>query len=360
MLCAVMLLGVLSACTTLEEGDKGMVINVYIATELFDFDPARHFNDDAMVKIYDLVYEGDVPCKNLEDIYRMFNIDHPDNFNGRSLSISDVVQINNETNGDPTFHFCDRVGFTEIHFEPELAQDARPKTMKVVFVEPGKLARQAEIPTTLSGMQNAVKGCIEAFYPFEEQVCIICNEEGKLNGMPLNRAVYSEEVITDLSYAELTSRFHDIESRRSGNHLTGYIVFSQDSFSEPYSEESRTYVVSSNNKAFQPNMGGYSIFGSALDGSDTNIRLECYMQAERGGENGWKIERCYLKESEREMIEIISGPFFICDCSGSNFGSLSEDQLKRYMEMFKKPEHFAHIDGELVAVPYIPRNSPER
>jgi oligopeptide transport system substrate-binding protein len=35
-----------------------MVINVYIATELFDFDPARHFNDDAMVKIYDLVYEG--------------------------------------------------------------------------------------------------------------------------------------------------------------------------------------------------------------------------------------------------------------------------------------------------------------
>ena len=58
LLCAVMLLGVLSACTTLEKGDKGMVINVYIATELFDFDPARHFNDDAMVKIYDLIYEG--------------------------------------------------------------------------------------------------------------------------------------------------------------------------------------------------------------------------------------------------------------------------------------------------------------
>lgn len=58
LLCAVMLLGVLSACTTLEEGDKGMVINVYMATEQFDFDPARHFDDDAMVKIYDLIYEG--------------------------------------------------------------------------------------------------------------------------------------------------------------------------------------------------------------------------------------------------------------------------------------------------------------
>ena len=58
MLCAVMLLGVLSACTTLEEGDKGMVINVYMATEQFDFDPVRHFDDDAMVKIYDMIYEG--------------------------------------------------------------------------------------------------------------------------------------------------------------------------------------------------------------------------------------------------------------------------------------------------------------
>jgi len=58
VLCAVMLLGVLASCTTLVGEDKGMIIGVSITTELFDFDPALHFNDDAMVKIYDLIYEG--------------------------------------------------------------------------------------------------------------------------------------------------------------------------------------------------------------------------------------------------------------------------------------------------------------
>ena len=84
------------------------------------------------------------------------------------------------------------------------------------------------------------------------------------------------------------------------------------------------------------------------------------MQAEHGGENGWKIERCYMKESEREMIEIIAGPFFICDCSGENFGSLNEDQLNKYTDMFKQPERFARVNGEIVAVPFTPKNIQER
>ena len=61
---------------------------------------------------------------------------------------------------------------------------------------------------------------------------------------------------------------------------------------KPYSVEERTYIVSSNNKAFQPGMGGYSIYGSSLDGSDVCCRLDGYMANEHGGENGWKIERC--------------------------------------------------------------------
>lgn len=311
--------------------------------------------------IYDLVFAGDVPCSDLEGVYQMFNLDHPDGYTGRSLSVSDVVQIQDGSINGPTFHYCDSIGFKEVGFEPELTQDAsRPKTIKVVLVEPGKLARQAEIPATLEGMQATVQGSIEAFYPFEEEVCIVCNEEGKITGMPLNRAVYSEEIITDMSYGEMTRKFHEIESSRTGQHLTGYIVFSQESFKEPFSEEARTYVVSSDNKAFIPGMGGYSIYGSALDGSDPCVRLERYMQAEHGGENGWKIERCYMKESEREMVEIMAGPFFICDCSGENFGSLNDDQLKKYTELFKLPERFARINDEIVAVPYTPNKTQER
>lgn len=311
--------------------------------------------------IYDLVFAGDVPCSNLEDVYRMFNIDHPKGYTGRSLSVSDVVQIQNGSDNGTTFHFCDSFGFKEVQFDPELTQDAsKPKTIKVVLVEPGKLARQAEIPASLEGMQATVKGSIEAFYPFEEEVCIVCNEEGKITGMPLNRTVYSEEVIADMTYSEMTAKFYEMERSGSGQHLTGYIVFSQDSFKDSYPEEARTYVVSSNNKAFIPGMGGYSIYGSSLDGSDPCVRLERYMQAEKGGENGWKIERCYMKESEREMIEIIAGPFFICDCSGENFGSLNEDQLKKYTEMFKLPECFARINDEIVAMPYATSKHNER
>ena len=323
--------------------------------------PRFQGTDQIDSSIYDLVFEGDVPCSNLEGVYRMFNTDHPDGYTGCSLSVSDVVQLQNASTNGPTFHYCDSIGFKEVHFDSELTQDAtKPGTIKVVLVEPGKLARTAEIPATLEGMQAVVKGSIEPFYPFEEEVCIVCNEEGKITGMPLNRAVYSEEIITDMSYSEMTGKFYEAERNGSGQHLTGYIVFSQDSFKEPYSESARTYVVSSNNKAFMPGMGGYSIYGSALDGSDPCVRLERYMQDEKGGTDGWKIERCYMKESEREMIEIMAGPFFICDCSGESFGSLNDDQLKKYTELFKLPERFARINDEIVAIPYTPTKNHER
>ena len=47
------------------------------------------------------------------------------------------------------------------------------KKIKVVLLEPGKLARTAEIDASLEGMQKTVGGLIEPFYPFEEQVCIV-------------------------------------------------------------------------------------------------------------------------------------------------------------------------------------------
>lgn len=306
--------------------------------------------------IYDLVYEGDVPCTTLEDIYQMFNINHPTDFTGHSLSISDVVQIKEGANNVRAFYFCDRIGFEKIHFEPELTQDARPKTIDVVLVEPGKLARQVRIPANLKGMQATVKGSIEAFYPFEEQVCIVCNEEGKITGLPLNRAVYSEPEEVDMTYHELCAKFRQAE--RQGRHISGYIVFTEDSWPDKYPVEGRTYEVSSNNKAFQAGMGGYSIYGGSIDGTDPCVRLERYMADEKGGKDGWKIERCYTKE--REIVDIIAGTFFVCDCSGENFGSLNEDQLKAYTEMFKQPERFARIDGEIIAVPYTPTKNNER
>ena len=55
-------------------------------------------------------------------------------------------------------------------------------------------------------------------------------------------------------------------------------------------------------------------------------------------------------------MDIIFGPFFICDCSGEEFGSLTDDQAKRYTEMFRLPERFGRVDDEIIAVQFDPRS----
>ena len=60
------------------------------------------------------------------------------------------------------------------------------------------------------------------------------------------------------------------------------------------------------------------------------------------------------------MLDIIAGTFFVCDCSGENFGGLSPDQLRRYTELFKCPERFFRAGNDIKAVPYIPERSQER
>ena len=61
--------------------------------------------------------------------------------------------------------------------------------MTVVLVEPNKEARIVKIDNTLKAMQKTVGGYIEAVYPYDDNVAIVCNEEGKIAGLPLNRAL---------------------------------------------------------------------------------------------------------------------------------------------------------------------------
>jgi len=79
------------------------------------------------------------------------------------------------------------------------------KKIKVVLLEPGKLARAAEIDASLAGMQKMVGGLIEPFYPFEEQVCIVCNEESKINGMRPNRSVKNDDGVISSSAPPLSA-----------------------------------------------------------------------------------------------------------------------------------------------------------
>lgn len=195
---------------------------------------------------YDLIYEGKVDCKSLEDVYRVFNLEHPIEFMGHSLSVSDVVEVVDGGREKPGFYFCDTFGFKNVSFDSNAVKTLADRgAISVVIVEPGKLARPAYIDCTLSGMQRIVGGDIEAVYPFKEEVCLVCNEEGKLKGLPLNRALYD----------------------RKGN-----------------------------------------------------------------------------------VCDAIAGTFFICGCQDSKFVGLTDDQIKRYMELYKYPERFVQARGKIIAI----------
>ena len=105
-------------------------------------------------------------------------------------------------------------------------------------------------------------------------------------------------MLKEMTYAELCKLFRKHEEKNPEEHLTARIIITKDSFTKEYTEEQRTYEFSSRNKAFEPNMGGYSIFGSCIDGTDQHVRLEQYLADECFDKDGWKIEKCFLVEAE--------------------------------------------------------------
>ena len=122
--------------------------------------------------------------------------------------------------------------------------------MQVIVVEPKKKPTAQDIGSDLESMQKIVGGSIEAIYPFEEPVALICNEEGKLLNLPLNRA---------------------------------------------------------------------------------------------------------LRDDDGEVYDIISGTFFLCAAppDSEHFETLTDQQVKTYMERFAMLEMFLDVGGDLFVLPYL-------
>lgn len=211
--------------------------------------------------------------------------------------------------------------------------------INVLMVKVGKNPELIEIDDSLKTMQNLVGGYIEMVRPFEdENVILVCNEEGKINRLPFNRMLYYTPEYIEMSWKELKEKFREYEKERNykENPLYARVVFAQKSFGREYSEASRTYEFSSDNKAFQSQMSGYSIFGNAIDGSDLGVRLDYYMADERGGKNGWIIEKCYLLGESKKIMDFISGDFILCGMSydQENVQRIPDYLILKYKEKF--------------------------
>ena len=64
--------------------------------------------------------------------------------------------------------------------------------MTVLLIKPGMEPEVVDIDSGLEPLQEAVGGDIAATYPYEDPVAIICNDNGKIMNLPLNRALRDE------------------------------------------------------------------------------------------------------------------------------------------------------------------------
>ena len=107
---------------------------------------------------------------------------------GTVSSVDDIGQIHvNWENGSTLALNSELDSFS-------VADEAGPDEIRVLIVEPEKTPIAATISASLNTLQDIVEGSIEVFSPSrDDDAVIICNEEGKLLDLPLNRAIFDEE-----------------------------------------------------------------------------------------------------------------------------------------------------------------------
>lgn len=132
------------------------------------------------------------------------------------MSFSDIVQVWVGGEEEVGFYFCDSFGFKKVEFDPTKTVDrSKENFITALLIKPGCEPEKVQIGRDLRSLQAAVEGDIEQFPCFADDAVIICNEEGKLEGLPLNRAV-REEYELELPYCELGKILRSAERENSG------------------------------------------------------------------------------------------------------------------------------------------------
>lgn len=83
--------------------------------------------------------------------------------------------------------------FVGAAFDTQSERALEQNKIDVLLVEPGQYPKPFRVGNELDDLRAVVDGDIECVYPFDEEVGIILNEEGKILGLPLNRAIRDED-----------------------------------------------------------------------------------------------------------------------------------------------------------------------
>lgn len=86
-------------------------------------------------------------------------------------------------------------------------------TIKALVIEPDKCVKEMEIENDLSSLQKIIGGYIQIVWPFDDNVLLICNEEGKLLGLEPNRPLHdSDGLVYDMVCGTIIIAGDDEES----------------------------------------------------------------------------------------------------------------------------------------------------
>lgn len=91
-----------------------------------------------------------------------------------------------------TTSLVDRALAEQLKSDVKNRAEANQNKLSVLYVEPNKPPRTVNIDSSLEAMQELVGGNIEAVHPFLDDVALVCNEEGIIMKLPLNRAICNE------------------------------------------------------------------------------------------------------------------------------------------------------------------------
>lgn len=107
--------------------------------------------------------------------------------------------------------------------------------MKVLIVEPLKVPYEKEIDGSLASMQAVVGGLIQLLYPFEDpELALICNDEGKIMGLPYNRALRDEDGrIYDVVAGTFFLCRAPVDSENFAELTEGQVKFGMNRFKQP-------------------------------------------------------------------------------------------------------------------------------